>query len=246
MAAWKQEHILTTYDLAKSGYVQEEIAKAIGVTVGTFINWKKKYPILRKALRKGCAYRKGEQHNGFSFRDYVYERLSSECKETWDKINEIEKKKNGYAMIQSLLDQRGVTIRQHLFLYAWTSSNFSLSRACKKVCINRQTFINWCETDSDFAELVEEIDWHKKNFFEEHLCKLVAGGDTAATIMVNKTYNADRGYGEKTKIEVETKETHEHIVRLDVLGLSIEEKRMLLQKARTKKIESTVVESEDD
>ena len=136
--------------------------------------------------------------------------------------------------MERLLDNAGKRARQHLFLYALTASNFNASEACRKVNISRKTFENWVTTEPEFGQLIDEMHWHKKNFFESALVGLIRSGDSSATIFANRTLNRDRGYNEKFELEVkgQVNHAHAHIVQIDDLNLPIKVRRLILEAMR--------------
>ena len=135
--------------------------------------------------------------------------------------------------VEALLEKGGKIVRQHLFIFAWTSSNFSISKAMRKVNISRATFNNW-KRDPEFAKLVEEIDIIKGDFLEEHLYKLVEAGDSPATIHANKTFNRGRGYGDNLDLKV-SGELDSVVMTLGELDVSIEVRKALLKAVRKSK-----------
>lgn len=236
---WKDTYYVKAYQLAKSGFTNTKVAAGLGVTLTTLEKWISKKAALREALTDARSV--DEAGAAASFRDYVYQRLDPHLRDLWDTINRFEKEKNGILRIEALLEAKGKRTRQRLWLYALTNSNFNPSAACRKVNISRQTFEAWCG-DPDFQSLVDEIDWHKGNFFEAQLVRLVKSGDTHATIFANRTFNRDRGYNDK--LEVEGKIQHEHSYTLDDLDLPADQLRSILD-AITKK-EQGLLEHKDD
>lgn len=232
---FKNQYIITVYELAKTGMSEVAMAKVLGISTPTFYSWEAKKPAFKLAIQEGRKVHKGEGKIGASFRDYVFQRLSPELRVLWKKINKLNKSKSGTEKIEALLANRGKSIRQHLFIYAWTASNFSLSQALKKVNISRSTFDLWKNTEPDFLKLVQEIDWHKKNFFEDSLCRLIAGGDTSATIFANRTRNRDRGYNEKIEVDMEVDGSiNQHIVSMNLLKLPLNTRKEILKSIREK------------
>ncbi len=232
---WKDVYIFRAYDLARSGLKDLKIAGILGINASTLTDWKGRKKLFRMALKKG---RKGFRRAGEAsptFSNYVYQRLSKPMKEAWDRINALDEKKAGVEKIEQILDAGGKTMRQHLFLYSWTVNNFSLSVALRQVNISRSTFENWKKHDSDFADLVDEINWHKKNFFEDHLSNLIADGDTSATIFANRTINRDRGYNEKVEMDVKGS-VDVNTLDVDTLDLSIEVRKALLEAMRKREV----------
>ncbi len=233
-------YILKAYLLAKSGLKGKTLARALGIDGDTLRNWKEKHEHFAAAIQQG---RDELAENPVqTFREYVYGRLSESAQATWDKINEFEDEENGLTRIEALLRERGKPMRQHLFLYALVASNFNPSEACRKVNIPYMVFRKWCESDPDFADLVEEIHVHKGNFFEAALVGLVGQGDSAATIFANKTFNKDRGYGEK--LEVHHTDTN-HVI-IEDLDLPLEDRKRLLEAIRRKKAAPLAVEDKSN
>ena len=202
VSIYKDEYIVRVYQLAQQGLTETKISKILGISVATFRVWEKKKKAFKKALEMGRKEGNPNNKDIVTFQDYVYKRLPRKLRKLWNEINAFGTSVSGIEKIEALLIKRGVRARQHLFLYAWTKSNFSISYALRKVNISRSTFEGWKSKDDSFLELVDNINWHKGNFFEDHLLKLVAGGDTSAILHVNKTFNRKRGYGEKTDIDI--------------------------------------------
>lgn len=221
-SSFKDTYYVKFYLLAKSGLTDAKIAKAVNVSLKTIEKWKRQKPALREAIEEARSLE--DMGAQASFRDYVYQRLDPRLKELWDSINRYEKEKNGILRIEALLNNQGKETRQRLWLYALTNSNFNPSAACRKVNVSRQCFETWCE-EPDFQALVDEIDWHKGNFFEAHLVKLVKSGDTHAVIFANRTFNRGRGYGEK--LEVQHSGKVEIAYTLDDLDLDVDTLRTL-------------------
>lgn len=238
MALWDESYIITTYEMACEGCSQNQIIRVIGTTRASYIKWKTTHPALREALRRGYVQKRKRTialATTQTFREYIFDQLSPDLQAIWKTINRLETMRDGRKKIDALLVKRGQRARQNLFVHAWTTSNWSLSRALRKVSISYNTFRTWKDDDPNFAMLIDEIDWHKKNFFEEHLCKLVARGDSPATIFANRTKNRDRGYAEHVKHDVDGTMKHTGVVSVDQLDLPIEMRRMILDRMRDRK-----------
>jgi transposase len=237
---YKHEHVVEVYIAAKSGMTENQISKVLGISVHTLRVWEKKKSAFKIALEKGRAENKGKKNGSLSFREYVFGRLSYKNRKLWNKIIRLSKNskkrkrpKDWIEQIELLLEKRGKHARQSLFMYAWVSSNFSISHALRRVNISRSTFELW-KQDADFHTLFQEMEWHKKNFFEEYLCLLVKGGNPAATIFANKTFNKDRGYNEKIDVNMDLLGEIEHgVISVDHLKLDLDTRKALL-KARRK------------
>lgn len=249
---WKDEYYLTIHELAKSGMPNTHIARSIGVKFLTLEKWIERRPALRVAIDKARKHNQGKAATQ-TFVEYVYEQLPEHLKEVWDEIDSLSNEKNAIRKIEFILEDQGQKVRQHLFMHALIHCNFNISKACGKVNVSRKKFNYWLYNDPDFAELIEEMQFHKKNFFEAALVGLVHAGDPAATIFVNKTLNRDRGYAEK--VEVTGSIEHNHVVTVDSLNLPIEVRQQVLDAMRAKRtievtpqkhIESTPQKNDDD
>ena len=229
---FRDKHCFTAYDLAKQGTPQVQIAKILGVTEPTLLLWKRTHALFCEALIRGKrAFKHKDQY--IPFREYVYGRLPENIKKIWDEINAIDEEDNGTLRLENILKDTGKKVRQHLFLYAWTSCNFSVSKALRKLGFARNIFLGWMNDDPEFATLVDEINFHKKNFFEDALLDLVQLRNPQATIFANKTQNADRGYGEKLDVRVNGQINHNfRLIQVDKLSLPLETKKQILADIR--------------
>lgn len=199
---WKDEMILDAYRLARQGLVETEISKILGVSTPTLRLWKTKKKAFFYALKEGRKEYWGKGKKAITLQNHIFNRLPPDVRKAWKKINRIQKEKQGHGKLEAYLEKKGKYIRQHLFLYAWTSSNFNIVAACRKVNIPRVTVDQWRKTDTGFGQIVLEVERYKKDFFENHLINLVAGGSESATLFVNKTYNSDRYQDPKKQIDV--------------------------------------------
>lgn len=196
---WNGMVPVKAYRFARQGINPTDTARLLGVSKVMFYKWLKDRPELKEALELAKADAGGDG----TFPSWVYARLSPELKALWDKIDNWSDQKNGYQKITELLADHGARTRQQLFLHALCVSAFNPSEAMRKVGVSKRELDRWAEADPDFCELVEEIDYHKKNFFEGSLVQLVAAGDPSATTFANKTVNADRGYAVKGSLDVQ-------------------------------------------
>lgn len=232
---WDNRHYVSVYELARQGMTEKEVAKAIGISQPTLARWKARRPALRDAWDRGKAAGVPSTDSQPTFREYVYQRLPADLRALWDEINAVEEADNDIARVEAMLAGHGKRARQHLFLYALTSSNFNISRAMRKLQINRKQFDGWVANEPDFAELMAEVHWHKKNFFEDALINRVAAGDTPAVIFAAKTQLKERGYNEKIDINVQQDINITSLqvsVQFDQLELPLETRRQVLQAMR--------------
>lgn len=221
---------VTAYELARDGHSDTQVAKAMGVTYLTFRAWKRKYPALVDALERARRYK--TPTNNFTFQDYVYERLEPEHRAMWDSIMAWETIPGGYEMIEAMLANEGTQTRQALFIHALTQTAFNISKAMRLIGVPRRVYEDWRKNDPDFAALVEEIFWHKKNFFEQAFIGRVAAGDTPAIIHAVKTQCRDRGYNDKIEVEYSGTVDHTHTIDLATLDLDVTTRRAILEAMR--------------
>lgn len=217
------------YLLAQGGHSNQSIAKTLGVQRETFQAWVSDKPTLKRALAR--ARFSAKQSATKTFNEYIYERLEPKYQRILDQINEWEDETNGVKKIRALMENQGKRARQHMMLHALVACSFNISKACSKVCIGRTTFERWCNEDPEFSELIDEMDWHKGNFFEGALVDLVRKGETAAVLFANKTFNKSRGYGEKIEIEHSGTINHQ-MIDIASLDLSLETRKSILDAYR--------------
>ena len=223
------------YDMAKTGMGRDNIAQAVGVNPTTLKAWMKTHPEVEAAVRLGRGVARGPNATA-EFFDFVYKRMSREQQELWDEMHAIDRDKDERHVARKKLEKlfrgRDTRFRQSMFLHALVKSNFNVSEACRMVNVPMGTVSTWGR-DPKFAKLMDEIEEHKKNFFENALVKKVKEGDTAAVLFVNRTKNKDRGYGDG-KVEVEHTHTFRQNVNLDELDIPADRVREILDAVREK------------
>ena len=235
--SWKDEFHVTAYELARDGMSEVQMAKSFGVSPTCLRRWKKSKPALRDAIERGRVVGGGQSPTA-DFHEYIFQKLPPHLAELYSEIEAVQSEPNGIQRVEAMLVHQGKRARQHLFLHALVTSNFNVSRACSTVNISRKTFESWVTSEPDFQELIQEMDFHKKNYFESALVALVSRGDSSASIFVNKTINRDRGYNEKIDVNVSGNIEHQHthlVIPMSELSLSLEVKRTILKALREKK-----------
>ncbi len=232
---WKDKFIVDVYLLAKGGMTEFKMAQVLGVSLPTFRSWRTTEKVFRDAIQRGRKEYRGRNDKVTCLSDYVYNRLSSKLRKVWKKINKLDRAKGNLEKIEAILDRKGKNVRQHLFVYAWTRGNFSISQALRKVNISRTTLERW-KKDPDFAELLNELVWHKKNFFEDSLCRLIKSGDTSAIIFANRTFNRDRGFNEKVEVDMNLSgELNQNVMSVDMMKLPLQARKEILKSLRNNK-----------
>ena len=190
--------VLEVYKMARMGMAVTDMIAHYKIAKRTWELWTAKHPELQAAVVEA----KRERAEGETLPDWVYTRLSPELRAVWNKVRRWEKEPNGVIKIELMLAEQGKLVRQQLFLHALCVSHFSPTLALRRVNVTKHELEHWIEHDPDFAKLVEEIDWHKGNFFESQLMRLVEDGNPAAVLFANKTYNRNRGYTSRSQVDV--------------------------------------------
>lgn len=237
---WKTKLIFRIFELAKNGYNDENISSILGIKSSTFFQWKKKKRLVRIALK--IARRKKEKK---TLNDFIFEKLSPDLKIVWNKINGLEKKKNGMERIEYLLEKKGKYARQSLFLYALVNTNYSFNKSLKIVNITKRIFDEWCN-EPEFYKLINELEWYRKNWLEDSLMSLIAEGNKEAILFANRNINRDRGYNDSKNINIKNENIHrlECNINIDELNLPIDVRKIILEAIRNRKsIASNPVEN---
>lgn len=229
-SAWSSLYLVPAYRYARAGLNNTQIAQALEIPRNTFDRWVKSREDLKQALAEG----RQEVPDEDSYVRYFYEQLDGRLKELWDRLVTNEMLGGGVSQMRLILADHGTSARQALFLHALVSSHFNPSAAMEKVGLDKRTLDNWINTDPDFAELVEQVQWHKGNFFEQRLIQLCESGDKGAIFFANRTFNARRGYGNSVQVSGTVKHEHEHklVIDLDELELDFETRSKILEAHR--------------
>jgi hypothetical protein len=208
--------------------------KAVSVALGCTTATLYKYEKSSKALQKVKEIATARRGNHSTLQNYIFGRLTPEAQRIWEKI-QFFKKDTSSVRISAILDGQAKRLRQELFIHALISNNFDISEACRLVGVTHRSLQAWKENDLEFRELVEEIQIHKKNFFESKLMGLVEQGHPGATIFVNRTVNADRGYSEKMHVQHSGNIQHTHGIDFEQLDLDVDTKMKIYEAIQKKK-----------
>tara|TARA_Y100001973_G_C5135378_1_gene300022 strand:- start:287 stop:667 length:381 start_codon:yes stop_codon:yes gene_type:complete len=93
-------------------------------------------------------------------------------------------------------------IKKETLLKALEKSLGVVTIACKNSEIPRSTFYKWLKDDKDFKAKVKQIEDVALDFAESQLHKQIADNSTAATIFYLKTKGKNRGYTEKSELDL--------------------------------------------
>lgn len=227
MSRWSDEYFVLCYQLASDGLTLNAIAEQLGVLPGTLSKWRKTKPALNKAIEEGFGRNK-DRKKVKGLQDYLYQQLSPKLQKLWVELTRCAKHKNPIQRMEALFDRHGEEARMHMWLHAYSTSHWNATVACKKVGISVKQFKKWME-DPVFSEMIDEMHFHKGEFFDSKLVDLVHSGDSKAIMFVNRTYNRGKGYAEKLEVEHSGNVQHEHRNVLDVTRLPVKLQQQIME-----------------
>lgn len=206
------EVVFRIYDLAKSGYANAQISTALGLSAGTLSRWAADKAPVAAALELGRRHAGRGAHEGAS--EYFYDSLDEKTKAVWDRLSMIHDSESPTKSREAelLLGSYAMRMRKVLFVHALVKFDFNTTKARAFVRVHKATVDAWLR-DPDFAGMLKDMKRAKKDLFESALVGLVKQGDSAAVLFANKTYNRDRGYGEKVQ--------HDHRVAVAVTSKAV-------------------------
>jgi hypothetical protein len=149
--------------------------------------------------------------------EFMFAHLPQELQTVWADIEAVWEQDPVH--VRLLLKDKSDKEKQSLFLYALSGTTFSINTALRMCGVGKRVFDRW-RKDPGFMELMEQIDWHRKNFLEDKLLGLVNANNAAAIMWVNKVQNRDRGYGEVVEVVGNVSHTHTHAA-LDLTTLDL-------------------------
>ncbi|BFT94969.1 MAG: hypothetical protein MNSN_01690 [Minisyncoccus archaeiphilus] len=88
---------------------------------------------------------------------------------------------------------------QKLFIEAYRKS-WTITSACLKVNISRETYYNWIEAYPDFKQRIDDVNLSHCDFAETQLVKLLTDGDKSALFFWLRHKHPDYM---KTRVEVD-------------------------------------------
>jgi hypothetical protein len=190
---WKVdlEFILTFYDC----YVRQQSLRVAAAALNMRLT--QLTLLIRNNTELQLAQEMADQNRPKStLKHYILTSLSKETRVIWDRLT----KTKTLEEIDAVFHKRPIKMRQQLFCHAILHTGYDISRACAMVGVDRMQMEKW-KGDLEFLQMLEEVQFHKKNFFEHALIGLVTEGYPGAVIFANRTINRDRGYSEKVTIE---------------------------------------------
>jgi hypothetical protein len=186
------EFVLTFYDCWIREKSIQKTARAMEIPYKRLEKLILNYPELQ--IAKNMADDRRVNHD--SLGEYALRFLSPEARVTWDRITDL----TTWEQIEDVFSRKGgESLRKQLFCFAMLKYGFNQSRACAAVALRFKKLCEW-KHDPEFGEMLEEIQYHKKNFMENGFLELVEERYPGAVLMANRTLNADRGYREKLEV----------------------------------------------
>ena len=88
------------------------------------------------------------------------------------------------------------------FLEAFENKGCHISKTCKDIQIGRQTYYDWINDDDEFKERCNYIRESLNDDTEDALMSAIKEGNVTAIIFRLKTKCKDRGYIEKSEVEL--------------------------------------------
>jgi len=208
---WEPIMLVHIYKMGRQKLSQSQAAASLNVAKITFETWLRQRPGCRAAWEMGYNEASMTGKSIPNIVDYCYTKLPLTVRGIWDEMMDIQTDggdPSGEATEQ-LLRLHGKPVRQRLFIHAIVWTNFNMNKAARLCNITFASVQSWLE-DPNFRELLKELEWQKKNFFENAFLQKVAEGDSAAIIHAVKTQLKDRGYNEKVVVEHQGIVQHEH------------------------------------
>jgi hypothetical protein len=212
---WRDRFYVLAYELAGEGLRDTQIAEVLKVSYPSYCRWKERNKIFRWALKRGRKKLGGD--NRGTLRNFIYGRLDKDLRQLWDKIDKWKNHPNAIQRIQGLFENKGESARKSLFLHALCDTHWNVSEACKRMCVPYNQVKGWVAKDFQFADLLNQVQFHRKEFCQGALMKLVKAGEPSAILFVNRTLNKDLGYSDAlvVKHEGEIKHTATMEIKLD-------------------------------
>jgi hypothetical protein len=230
--------VLQFYDC----YVRErnlgQLASAFGVTQWNLGKIIERHPELQLAMTMA-----DENRRKGLLANYILANLSKQARAIWDKITKL----STYEEVDAAFKGKPLRLRQQLFCTAVLYTSHDYAKALRIVGVPYNDFMKW-RTDPEFTQMLEELQWHKKQFFHKSLMGLVAEGHPGAVIFVNRTVNADMGFSERLDLNLGGQTQGAGDYPLDELGLPAAVLKQVLDAIERKKaadIEAGIIEADE-
>ena len=92
--------------------------------------------------------------------------------------------------------------KKEILIKCLHNNHGNIKEACESANIPRRTYYNWIEKDDKFKEQVEDAKEALVDYVESKLISKITDGDTTSIIFFLKCKAKDRGYTERTELEL--------------------------------------------
>lgn len=219
--------LIDAYDAFLRHGSMERVARILGFSsnyIGAMKLLMKRHPSLK--MVKELADERRNQND--TLQKYILGNMSKEARLIWEDIHmTIEE---DVPRTPAVMRHASLKLKKEIFLQALVTGSYNLSKACVVAGVSVKDYDTWGRNDPEFKMLLDEVQQHKKDFFEQKLVELCDAGHPSAIIFVNRTLNADRGYTERLQIE-DGRESSANF-NLNELDLDIETRKKILEAIR--------------
>lgn len=218
-------YILNFYDAYLRDRNIKQVSAIFGMTHKALAEAIERHPELQEAMAIADENRK----KGL-LAHYIVSNLSPQARAVWDRITKLDSAEE----IEQVFKKYTVKLRQQLFCTAVLYTGHDNSKALRLVGISYNMLMKW-RADPEFLQMLEEVQWHKKQFFQKQLIGLVSEGHPGAVLFVNRTVNADMGYSERLELNMQAQTRSDY--DLNDLGefLDLETQKKILAAIEAKK-----------
>lgn len=231
---WRDEHLFTIWEICRNGGTDRMIRDVLGISGATLTAWMRDVPLLAEGMQRARELLESSAVERFF--EYIHGHLPADLRALWEtmkrNVEDKDKLGGGLARNMELVAAEPVINQQHLFLHAYASSFFNASAAVRVLGISVRKLEVW-QKDAGFRRLLEEVNFHKKGYFQNALMGLVEKGDPRAILFANERVNREE-YGRRIGLEisgkVEVEHQHKMIMMKDVADrLSFDTRQELLE-----------------
>lgn len=174
------------------------IADSLGISGAKFKKLQEDWPEFKAAYEAGRRI----------YNDNRPEWLDDDLIALWRKIRDSEGDSKQDLLLN--LSTNGDWQLQRLLITALVE-NFDLNRCLRILKIPAKKFRTWMQKDLEFRELLEDVEFAKRNLAESRLMSLVSEGNVKAVLFANESLNRET-YGKRMEYAVE--HTHNHTIGL--------------------------------
>jgi AcrR family transcriptional regulator len=197
--AFTHRRLFDIYALFREGLTAPQVCKAVGISERTLYRWTRSRSIVAAARK----YAEEDAHSqSMTLGDHILMRLPDDLKDLWAELEAASDSSSAEDFDLSKKDC-GEMMRMQLFAYTLaTKAMFNVSEACRLTGIAYSQYTSWKRAKPDFFLILQTIQEMKLDWCESHLMRLIARGDSPATIHAMKTLGRKRGFGDHKEVEI--------------------------------------------